>query len=119
MKILPKNLVIFLLLSLFSSAKARSITYSEPLLFSSYSASIPYSDTLPEIAFTALEESAIQYKFENNFDYQIADFNRRILPGRKIFILPQTININNNLKENYLLQIIKSSQRLAERNIKL
>ena len=95
------------------------ITYSEPVLFSSYSASIPYSETEPEIAFTVLEASTIEYKFENNFDYQIADFTRRVLLRRKILTLTKTININNNPNGIYLIQIRNSAQRLAESNIKL
>jgi hypothetical protein len=95
MKTLPKSPVLFLEQSVFSRAKARMVTYSGSVLFSSYSANIPASESGLEIAFTILESSTVPVKFENNFAYKIANNNRRVLQRRKIFTLTKLINSNN------------------------
>ena len=118
MKTFPKILVLFLLQSVFSSAKARMGTYSGHVLFSSYSANVPASESEQKIAFTILEASTVHFKFENKFDYKIANNNRRVLERRKIYTLTKTINSNNSPNGIHLIQK-NGSQRLAERNIKL
>ena|ERR1017187_7705196 len=104
MKTFPRILVLFLLQSVFSSAKARMVTYSGHLLFSSYSANVPASESEQEIAFTILEASTVHFKFENKFDYKIANNNRRVLERRKIYTLTKTINTNNSPNGIHLIQ---------------